>query len=64
MDTIPEPKLCESCGETFGCGANLDGCWCVDVAIPPVAADDLKSKFNDCLCPQCLASLAETDLTK
>jgi len=57
---IPEQKVCESCGEAFGCGGQLDGCWCVDLEIPPDAASGLKEKFNDCLCPKCLSSLAET----
>lgn len=49
-----ETKTCESCGEPFGCGAKLDGCWCVDVELDPVIADDLKAKYEDCLCPKCL----------
>lgn len=61
---IPEQKVCESCGEAFGCGAKLDGCWCVDVGIPTEMAANLKAKFNDCLCPKCLASMAETNKNK
>ena len=59
----PEPKICESCGEAFGCGAKLDGCWCVSVAIEPDVTDGLKAKYNDCLCPKCLtnAALASED---
>lgn len=47
-------KVCESCGETFGCGAKLNGCWCADVKITQESAADLKTRFNDCLCPKCL----------
>jgi hypothetical protein len=49
-----EIKTCESCGEPFGCGAKLDGCWCVDVELAPAIANDLMAKYTDCLCPKCL----------
>ena len=55
---IESNKTCESCGEPFGCGAKLEGCWCVDVEMAPAIADDLKAKYQDCLCPKCLGSLA------
>ena len=61
---LPEQKVCESCGEAFGCGAKFDGCWCVDVVIPDETAATLKTKFNDCLCPKCLALLAEINENK
>ncbi|MBK6750430.1 MAG: cysteine-rich CWC family protein [Pyrinomonadaceae bacterium] len=51
---MAEIKICESCGESFGCGAKLDGCWCFDIEIPAAAATVLKSQFSDCLCPKCL----------
>jgi hypothetical protein len=53
-----EAKVCESCGEAFGCGAKLDGCWCTAFELPDEAADQIKTKFNDCLCPACLAKYA------
>ncbi len=53
---MPEMKICESCGKSFGCGAKLDGCWCFDTEIPEMAATHLKSKFSDCLCPKCLTA--------
>ncbi|MFN0277083.1 MAG: cysteine-rich CWC family protein [Pyrinomonadaceae bacterium] len=59
-EQIYEPKTCESCGETFGCGAKLDGCWCAELTISPEAADEIKAKFDDCLCPKCLSAIAET----
>lgn len=52
-------SVCESCGETFGCGARLDECWCNDVIISEESAADLKAKFGDCLCPKCLAKIAD-----
>ncbi len=58
-------KTCESCGETFGCGAKIDGCWCTEVKLSQESAADLKAKFSDCLCPVCLAKVAidEKNLT-
>lgn len=64
MPTELNNKTCEACGEHFGCGARLDGCWCADVKITPESAVDLKASFNDCLCPKCLekyASASKTD---
>jgi hypothetical protein len=52
-----EPKTCESCGNVFGCGAKLDGCWCADIQIAAQVAEELKSKYSDCLCPACLETL-------
>ncbi len=56
LENLFEPKICESCGAKFGCGAKLDGCWCAEVDVPPPVAADLKAKFKDCLCPKCLMS--------
>ena len=55
---IADTKTCESCGETFGCGAKLDGCWCADVDLAPALARELKAKYKDCLCPKCLGRMA------
>ena len=54
MTEKDNPSICESCGEEFGCGAKLDGCWCNDVKLPEYAAEALKVKFDKCLCPTCL----------
>lgn len=57
-DNRPEAKVCSMCGETFGCGARLDGCWCTDVTVSQETVDSLKADYDDCLCPKCLGSLA------
>ncbi|MEP6789046.1 MAG: cysteine-rich CWC family protein [Acidobacteriota bacterium] len=54
----PEQKVCGSCGKPFGCGAKLEGCWCTELTLTKSQAEDLKTRFNDCLCPSCLAELA------
>jgi len=53
-----ETKVCGACGNTFGCGAKLDGCWCSEIDLPPNTAGELRSKYADCLCAKCLAALA------
>ena len=55
---IPEFKVCGSCGEKFGCGAKLDGCWCAELKITPATAADLRADSGDCLCPRCLGARA------
>ena len=54
----PEPKVCGSCGESFGCGAKLDGCWCAELKLPEAAATKLNVEFTDCLCSKCLKALS------
>lgn len=53
-----EPSVCGSCGETFGCGAKLDGCWCTDVTLSKEVAAQIEKDFAGCLCPKCLGSFA------
>jgi hypothetical protein len=48
IDLQRETKICESCGDEFGCGANLDGCWCAEVTLSTQAATNLKTKFSNC----------------
>ena len=61
MADKPANKVCESCGAEFGCGANLDGCWCTELTLTESMAADIKAKFTDCLCPKCLASVVENE---
>ena len=37
---------------------DLKGCWCMNLKLTDDARNELKSKFNDCLCQQCLEKLA------
>lgn len=64
MESKPANKICESCGEAFGCGANLNGCWCAALTLSESQAERIKAKFNDCLCPQCLEKIAEKTAMK
>lgn len=53
-----DPSVCASCGETFGCGAKLDGCWCTEVTLSEESTASIAKDFNGCLCPKCLSSFA------
>ena len=59
MESKPANKTCESCGEAFGCGARLAGCWCTELTLTEPQAESIKAKFDYCLCPRCLAKFAE-----
>ncbi|MDO8519830.1 MAG: cysteine-rich CWC family protein [Deltaproteobacteria bacterium] len=47
-------KVCEACGEPFPC--NPGNCWCDEVTVDEKTRQNLKAKFNDCLCEKCLKS--------
>lgn len=51
-------KMCAACGRVFGCGAETDACWCAGLTLTETMADELRTKFNDCLCSDCLKTLA------
>ena len=47
--------VCESCGATFSCCPVPEGgCWCADVCIAEAARRQLREKFNECICRDCL----------
>jgi Cysteine-rich CWC len=48
-------RACESCGNSFRCGASLKGCWCFHVKLKPGAKEELRGKYKYCLCGDCLA---------
>jgi len=50
----PDPKVCGSCGESFGCGAKLEGCWCAEVKLQEATVAKLNAQYSDCLCRKCL----------
>ena len=62
-----DPSVCESCGEEFICGATLKGCWCMEIELTEENRNELKSKFRNCLCRNCLeksAAVSETSESK
>jgi hypothetical protein len=52
-----ELSVCESCGSEFVCGATIRGCWCTEIKLAEEIRLDLRSKFKDCLCRDCLEKL-------
>ena len=52
---------CPRCGGPFACGAGADRstpCFCVSVALGAERLAELRAKWSDCLCADCLATLA------
>lgn len=54
-----EKLACESCGKEFVCGAGNDSCWCFDVSLKPESLEELREKFKNCLCADCLKNQFE-----
>jgi len=55
---IAGPSRCEACGAEFSCGASLRGCWCSEIELSEETRAELKSKYRDCLCHECLEKLS------
>lgn len=54
-----EPSIsCEACGQPFTCGAQLSGCWCMEVTLSETVRAELRTRFQGCLCRACLEHLA------
>jgi len=49
--------MCESCGAAFACDPG-GSCWCFEVTERLPLPKTGQSQFKDCLCAQCLATLA------
>jgi hypothetical protein len=47
------PMRCDACGNGFTCSF-LGGCWCGEKNLTADARAELKEKYRDCLCPDCL----------
>lgn len=56
---IRAATVCESCGNEFTCGASLAGCWCTSFKLTDETRKDLRKKFKNCLCMNCIAKYAE-----
>lgn len=54
MTTKTDEKVCESCGKTFSCGANIGKCWCFKVEISADTLENVAKEFENCLCEDCL----------
>lgn len=47
-------KTCESCGQTFECGALAGSCWCMKVPLGSEHLETLRKTYSDCLCEPCI----------
>ena len=56
LPTLNRAQVCPACGEPFACEINLQGCWCSEVKLSPQTLQELRSKYNGCLCRSCLES--------
>ncbi|MGH9592784.1 MAG: cysteine-rich CWC family protein, partial [Bryobacteraceae bacterium] len=54
----PKTKVCGACGAEFSCTRMVGPCWCEDVKIGAATLADLRARFSDCLCPNCLRAAA------
>ncbi len=56
-----EPETCEACGSSFTCGAALSGCWCTEVKLSERVREQLRGRYQHCLCRECLERFAAED---
>ena len=52
---------CPRCGGPFACGAGADRatpCFCVSFELGAQRLAELRARWSDCLCADCLATLA------
>lgn len=47
-------KICSKCATLFRCACEASGCWCETVFIDMATLSELKSQYDNCLCPTCL----------
>ena len=56
-----EPAACEACGGPFTCGAKLSGCWCSAISLSDETRAQLKARYRNCLCRECLGKAAASE---
>lgn len=48
-------KACEKCSKEFECHAGEStSCWCFEIDLEDKTLRQLREKYGDCLCPDCL----------
>lgn len=52
----PVTKICPRCGARFECFHSA-ACWCASVRLDETARRELAARYDDCLCPDCLAAI-------
>ena len=54
----PKQKICEACGAQFPCSSPWGPCWCEDVKVSSQTLAEIRTRYNECLCPKCLTAAA------
>ena len=59
-------SLCPACGEQFDCGVKSPcessaGCWCAKIQLNERALIELQTRYQGCLCRNCLTRFAEDE---
>jgi len=57
-------KKCSKCGSEFTCGNEKPGCWCEDLFLDIATLNELKEKYDNCLCPICLEEYSNKHVKK
>ena len=52
-------EVCGACGKAFECGAKLSECWCAEVKLTDAQREELKTRYEGCLCKKCLRRVAK-----
>ncbi len=55
-------KKCSKCHASFECGNEKPGCWCEDLLLDMQTLKELKLKYDNCLCPNCLKEYSLKEL--
>lgn len=55
QNTIAHKKKCQRCNSYFLCNSiDITNCFCNPIIISNAAKKNIKTKYNDCLCANCL----------
>jgi hypothetical protein len=59
LPVLRKNQVCEACGELFACEISLGtGCWCGQVPLSAETKKQLRAKYKNCLCRDCLEKAA------
>lgn len=55
---LEEKEICPRCEQKFECSKS-NKCWCFEIGLESNQLEELNSKYNSCLCQNCLKELME-----
>lgn len=59
VEVVADPSTCAACGAKFSCGAALAECWCSQIPLSDEARAELRARYRECLCSECLRGLED-----